>query len=153
MNKALKNKNEETIVITSKEHKPPSQRIEGKLLLDYNFKEDSQKEEEKSSIELQVSDSMYQSMMPALRQSFQSATMRNNESLKLGRSFFIPKVPELGIGEKLSPGRYKLLQGQPDMTKRNKSQFSTFGAKELPLTWRKNLVSKVKKLKDREEKR
>ena len=70
-----------------------------------------------------------------------------------GRSFFIPRVPELGIGEKLSPGRYKLLQGMPDMTKRNKSQFNTFGAKDLPLTWRKNLVSKVKKLQEREEKR
>ena len=27
------------------------------------------------------------------------------------RSFFIPKGPDNGIGERLSPGKYKLLQG------------------------------------------
>ena len=57
----------------------------------------------------------------------------------------MPRVPEVGIGEKLSPGRYKLLQGMPDMTKRNKSHVNTFNAKNEPLSWRKKLVSKVEK--------
>ena len=62
----------------------------------------------------------------------------------------MPRDAENGIGEKLSPGKYKLLQGKPDMRKRNRSHFETFNEKTAPMTWRKKLVSKVSKrlLKD-----
>ena len=39
---------------------------------------------------------------------------------------FPRKEPESGIGERLSPGKYKLLQGSPDLTKRNQNHYETF---------------------------
>lgn len=72
---------------------------------------------------------------------------RMDANPSLASSFFIPKELEVGIGEKLSPGRYKLLQGQPDLTstKRNRSHFTTFNESAAPLSWSKTLVPKLHK--------
>ena len=91
-------------------------------------------------------DAHHNTMKPRLSKSPKKFNQTSrNRSLKLGQSFFAQRVTESGIGEKLSPGRYKLLQGQPDMQKRNRSHFETFNEKTSPMTWRKKLVSKVSK--------
>jgi len=57
-------------------------------------------------------------------------SVKYKQTVNLNASLFLPKEADLGIGEKLSPGRYKLLQGQPDLTttKRNQNHFSTFNS-------------------------
>ena len=67
------------------------------------------------------------------------------------RSFFLPGASRgmqaamnMSIGQKLSPGgRYRLLQGKPDLTKRNRSHYQTFNKQTSPVGWTKNLTSKL----------
>ena len=77
-------------------------------------------------------------------------TARNN-NLRLGQSLFRKlQDDEAGIGERLSPGRYKLLQGSPDLEKRL-SHVNTFNGRNKPLTWNKKLATKVRQMLNKEE--
>ena len=73
--------------------------------------------------------------------------LQTSQSIHLHSSLFKPKKSEQGIGQKLSPGKYKLLQGKPDLsnTKRNANYFSTFNSKNNPLEWDKKVASRFAK--------
>ena len=111
-------------VLTSKN------KAEGRLLQDYNFIDE---------IPVEMPKKMAQQFNPDLRilDDKMKPTLINSPSKKLvatsrnkpfkpGQSYFTTLIGDVGIGEKLSPGKYKLLQGQPDMRKRNRSHFETF---------------------------